>query len=157
MFSLIILIIAGIILIVFEIMLLPGLVAGIIGAIMMIIGIVMMYKQHGSIAGHITVVASLTATAGAFAWALRSKSWQRFSLKTVNDGKVIDYNARQIKTDDEGTALSAIRPMGKAVFDNNTYEVQSMNEWIDAGSKIKVIQVLPNKLIVEVVRQKEEV
>lgn len=149
MLSLIVLILAGIILIVLEIMLLPGLVAGIIGAIMMITGIVLMYKQHGYVAGHVTVFTSVIVTGAAFWWALRSKSWQRFSLKNVIDSKAIDYQAQQISAGDEGVAVSAIRPMGKARFGDATFEVQSLNDWIDAGSAIKVIQVLPNKLVVQ--------
>lgn len=143
------LIVIGIVLLVLEILVLPGLIAGIIGGIFLLIAIIWMYSSHGDMAGHITLVSTFLVTAGAIYWSLKSKMWNRFGLKDTIDSKVNDVASLHIPVGAEGLTVSALRPSGTIVIDNQKVEAQSNGELIDAGTKVIVLESLQNKVIVK--------
>jgi membrane-bound ClpP family serine protease len=49
----------------------------------------------------------------------------------------------------EGIALSALRPVGKAEVAGKTYEVKTQGGYVATGTKIKIIQISSNQIIVE--------
>lgn len=144
------LIVIGILLLVLEILVLPGLVAGIAGGVFLLIAIVWMYASHGDTAGHITLAATAVATGVAIYWSLKSKMWNRFGLKDTIDGKVNDIGALAILPGEEGRTLSALRPSGMILINGNKVEAATNGEMIDVGTKVIVVQSLPNKVIVKV-------
>lgn len=149
MLTIIGIILFGAILLVLEIVLLPGLIVGIIGSIIMIFGLALMYKNHGTVAGHISLLTTAISTGGFLWWAFTSKAWDRFSLNTVNKAKAIDYLQQEVKEGDIATTISAMRPMGTVLINDKKYEAQSQISFIDVGKKVMVIEVLPNKLVVK--------
>jgi membrane-bound ClpP family serine protease len=144
------LIILGIILLVLEILVLPGLVAGIIGGLMIMASIIWMYQDYGSTAGHITAVSSFLATVIAIWWSLKSKAWNRYSLKDQLEGKVNDVASLGVNEGDEGRTLSALRPSGTILFGDKKIEGHTSGEFMDAGTKVIVTKVFPNKVIVKI-------
>ncbi len=146
--SIITIILFGIFLIVLEILILPGLIAGIIGAIFMITGIVMMYNNFGSTYGHITLISSISLTGFIVFYFLKSKSWQRFGLKDTIDSKVIDLSQTDIKPGMSAITLSALRPMGIVLINNEKYEAQTNGAYIEANTNVVVLKVMSNKLLV---------
>ena len=50
---------------------------------------------------------------------------------------------------DEGTTRSAFRPGGTAEFANQNYEVRTTGSFVDTGTRIKIIQIQANQIIVE--------
>ncbi|MBK7967832.1 MAG: NfeD family protein [Bacteroidetes bacterium] len=143
------LIVIGIVLLVLEILVLPGLIAGIIGGIFLFIAIIWMYSSQGDTAGHITLVSTFVVTAAAIYWSLKSRMWNRFGLKDTIDSKVNDVASLHIPVGAEGLTVSALRPSGTIVIENQKVEAQSNGELIDAGTKVIVLESLPNKVIVK--------
>lgn len=148
LFSIILLIVVGIILLVLEILVLPGLIAGIIGVIFMISGNLLMYKNYGTAAGNITILCTVIITAVLFYVALKAKVWSYFSLKDSNNSKVIDLHTTNLNVGDEGIAVSALRPMGTVMIAGQKVEAQTNGEFIDTQTKIVVTKVLSNKILV---------
>jgi len=74
------------------------------------------------------------------------KAWF-FKLNKSYDGK-LDQVAGLVHIGDEGVCISGLRPMGKAIFKGNEFEVTSNGEYIDEKTSIKVIGVLKNKITV---------
>ena len=55
----------------------------------------------------------------------------------------------ELKEGDKGTALTQLRPAGKAKFGEKTVDVVSEGEFIEVGTKIVVISVVGNKITVK--------
>lgn len=147
--SIIILILVGILLLVLEILILPGLIAGIIGGVLVVVGISWMYKEFGSTIGHYTTFFSGLLTFGAIYYSLKSKAWQRFGLQDSLKGKANEVDKMEIKEGDEGVSVSALRPMGTVMINNQRMEGQSNGELIPGNTKIVILKILPNKVIVK--------
>ena len=145
-----VLILAGLIFLLLEILVVPGTtVVGAIGFILMAIGIWQGYAAHGTPEGHYLLAGTLFATILLISMALRSKTWNRVMLHTNLDGKanVIDENA--VKPGDTGKSVSRLVPMGKALINNEYYEVSSSGEFIDPGTEITVVRIENNKIFIK--------
>ncbi|MDR1357136.1 MAG: NfeD family protein [Tannerellaceae bacterium] len=128
-------------LVLLEIFLLPGItVAGIGGALFAIGGVIFAYTVSAS-AGHITLVASVATFVVAFAWLLRSKSFNKVALHTNIESKVTSARELDIHPGDEGTTVSRLAPIGKADINGITVEAKSTGDFIDENTPIRVIRV----------------
>jgi membrane-bound ClpP family serine protease len=144
------LLLIGIVLLVLEILVLPGMIAGILGGVFLITGILWMYSSEGTTAGHITLAATFVLTFLAIYLSLKNKSWLRYGLKDTIDGHVNDVAILDIREGAEGRTLSALRPSGTIEIGDRRVEGQTTGEMIDAGTKVIVTKVLPNKIIVKI-------
>ena len=144
------LLVIGILLLVLEILILPGLIAGIIGGVFLLLGIMWMYSAEGTQAGNITVAATFFATCLAIYLSLKNKSWLRYGLKSTIDSRVNDVGAMELVEGSEGRTLSALRPSGTIEIGDKRVEAQTNGEMIDAGTKVIVTKVLPNKVLVKI-------
>jgi membrane-bound ClpP family serine protease len=144
------LILIGILLLVLEILVLPGMVAGILGTIFLLISILWMYSSYGTNAGHITLVATLAVAFIAIYSSLKSKAWKKYGLNNTISGRVNEVDDKGIMEGDEGKTLSALRPSGTILINDQRIEAQSSGEMIDTGTKVIVLKVLPNKVIVKI-------
>lgn len=149
--AIILLIAIGIALLVLEILVLPGLIAGIIGGVFILSGVLMTYSNYGSEAGHLTAIASVILSAGTVIYFLRSKSWQKFGLNSKLEGKTNEVDKLPVAEGDIGITISALRPMGTIMIGNLRIEAQTKGEMIPENSQVKIISVLPNKVLVEAV------
>lgn len=147
--SIIVLIFIGIVLLVLEILVLPGLIAGIIGGILIISGIAWMYASYGNNAGNITALVTAIATGASIYFSLRSRAWERFGLKDSLEGKTNEVNKLEIHEGDEGISVSALRPMGTVMVNNQRVEAQTNGELLPENSKIVVKKILSNKILVQ--------
>jgi len=147
--SIIVLIFIGIELLVLEILVLPGLIAGIIGGILIISGITWMYASFGNNAGNITALTAAIATGAAVYFSLRSKAWERFGLKDSLEGKTNEVSKLDLHEGDEGVSVSALRPMGIVMVNNQRVEAQTNGELLPQNSKVIVKKILPNKILVQ--------
>lgn len=139
----------GIALLVLEILVLPGLIAGIIGGVFILAGVLMTYSHYGSEAGHLTAFASAMLSAATVIYFLRSKSWQKFGLNSKLEGKTNEVDKLPITEGDTGITISALRPMGTIMINNVRIEAQTKGEMIPENTRVKIISVLPNKVLVE--------
>lgn len=145
----ILLILFGLGLILIEIIFLPGLITGIIGFIMCGAGIFWMYSSQGSPAGNITLLSSITLALVMSIFVFKSRAWNRFSLKDQLRGKSSDLTSLSLQVGDMGQTLSALRPSGTVLINNQKVEATSNGEFIDAHQNIEITKVLTNKILVK--------
>lgn len=145
-------IILGIFLFLVEFLLIPGItIAGIGGAVLLVGGIIMGYHYHGVMAGNYILLGTLVLFVVTIYFALKGRTWRRFSLDTKVEGKVnvVDGKEGKVKEGDIGVTISRLNPMGKVMVNGTYYEAKSRGSFIDQKTKIVVIKVLSNKLIVK--------
>ncbi len=140
----------GLALIVAEIIFVPGTtLVGVLGFVFLIIGVGLSFNYFGSNIGWITVGGTAAASGSVLYYSFKANVWRRFALKSsiqskVNEGELVGLTLGQ-----EGIALSALRPVGKAEMGNKTYEVKTLGGYVSTGTKIRIIQILSNQIIVE--------
>ncbi len=144
-----VLILVGLLLIILEILVIPGQgMVGILGLIVMGFGVWHSYKMYGTTAGHIVLAATLLASVLSLVLSLRSKTWKKMALDTVIDGKVNTFDDK-LKIGDVGKTVSRLAPAGKALFNNEFYEVHTHGDFIDPQKEVQVIGIDHNKIIVK--------
>lgn len=144
------LIIIGLLFLVLEILVVPGTtVVGLFGLILMGFGIWEAYAIYGATTGHLVVAGSLVITVIAITLSLRSKTWKRAMLSTEIKGKTNLINHEKVKPGDTGKAVSRLVPIGKALINDEYYEVRSMGQYVDQGTEIEVIKIDNNKIFVK--------
>jgi membrane-bound ClpP family serine protease len=70
-------------------------------------------------------------------------------LKTDLDGKTNVIEADSVKVGDEGISISRLAPMGKALINNQYFEVSSSGDFIDEQSKVVVTKIEFNKIYIK--------
>lgn len=145
-----ILILVGFLFLLLEILVLPGTnIAGILGFVLIAIGIWQSFSVYGNRAGLITLIAAVILTVVFLAIALKSKTWNRFTLKSEIDGKVNVVDEINVKKGDEGITVSRLAPAGKALINNNYFEVHTVGGFVDQNTPVIVTKVEFNKIIVK--------
>lgn len=132
-----------------EILVLPGTtVAGILGMAGICFAVYSAFSSLGTTVGWIVLVLTVVVSILLLFFILRSKTWERLKLDTALEAKVNTLDT-PIKIGDEGIAISRLAPMGTVELGGEYYEAQSLLEFIDSQSKIKVVKVEGNKIWVE--------
>ncbi|MCF8234604.1 MAG: hypothetical protein K9G67_06900 [Bacteroidales bacterium] len=145
-----ILIFIGLLFLVLEILVFPGqAVAGIIGLVIITVAIWQTYIHIGTSAGHITLASTLGASVILLIVALRSKTWKYSMLSDNIDGKVNLLSDEQIKKGDSGKTVSRLNPAGKALINDDYFEVHTQGDYIDPGTEIIVTKIEFNKIYVK--------
>ena len=144
------LILFGLFLVVAEIIFVPGTtLVGIIGFVFLMMGMGLSFNYFGSETGWVTVGVTSVGTGLILYYSFKSNVWSRFSLKSSIDSKVNEGENDLLAVGKEGHAVSALRPVGKAEIENKMYEVKTLGEYLDSGSKIRIIKIVSNQIIVE--------
>lgn len=144
------LLLIGLALIIVELVFIPGTtVVGVLGLVFAIVGIVISYSHFGSDIGFYILLGSVLTTAAAIFYAFRSGAWNRFAHKSSIDSKVNEGIMNAVQIGDEGVTLSTLRPMGKAEFHNQTFEVKTSGNYIDRGEKVKITHIESHQIVVE--------
>jgi len=140
----------GILLIIAEVIFVPGTtVVGILGFVSAVIGIFLGFEYFGSTTGW-WIFAGTSLTFGvALYLGFRGDTWNRFSLKDTSLGKFNEGYSSKLQIAERGTALSALRPIGKAEFNNKQYEVRSYGNYIDSSTEIEIVKIDGNRIYVE--------
>jgi len=151
LFLIIAIIIVGVIFIFVEFFFIPGFsVFSILGAIVAGIGVYMGYNQYGQVAGNWLLICSLVATGAVFYWGYKRMQSKKWALKTEIDGRVNveDFSAFNIGA--KGTALTNLRPEGKAIFENDErVTVYSLGEFIDKDMLVEITKIEHSKIFVK--------
>jgi membrane-bound ClpP family serine protease len=147
------LIVIGLSFLILEILVIPGTgVAGIIGFILIGIGVWQAYVYYGTNTGHWVLAGTIVGTIAILAYSLRAKTWRRVMLKTSIKSKVNLIDEDKLNVGDLGKSVSRLVPTGKAVFNDNFYEVRTMGEFLDPGVDIEIEKIEYHKIFV---KQKE--
>jgi membrane-bound ClpP family serine protease len=140
----------GLILVVAEIIFVPGTtLVGVIGFCFLIVGVGLSFKYFGSEAGWIIFGSTAVACGGLLYFSFTTNAWSRFSLKGKMDSKVNEGELDNLRVGMEGQTVSALRPIGKAELNNQTVEVKTNGDYLDSGSRIRIIKIISNQIIVE--------
>lgn len=144
------LVLAGVALIITEILFVPGTtVVGILGIAASVFGVYLSFEYFGQDIGVWFTLGAVLAFAAAVYFSFKSKTWEKFSLKDTNKGKVNEGLTQDLKVGDEGIALSSLKPVGKAEFSDNEYEVRTLGQYVDEKTALKILKIELNNIIVE--------
>ena len=144
---------AGLLLLLVEVFLIPGMgVFGILGGIGMLTGIYLSllggFPTAPDFARASGVLSSSLVLVLASSWLLlrRLPANRRLTRLGIFLGEATDKETgytsavrRMELTDREGTALTDLRPSGTGLFGDERVDVVSESEWIEAGSRIRII------------------
>jgi len=144
------LLIIGLILILIEIIFIPGTtVFGIIGSICFLLSNYYSYTEFGNQVGLIVSIISGSSLVLAVIYVLKSKTWEKLSLKKTNTAQFNKGKTKLLKIGDEGVTASSLKPYGKGIFNGKVYEIKTNGNYIKEQKKIKIIDILHNKIIVK--------
>lgn len=144
------LILFGLLLLIAEIIFVPGTtVVGLVGFVFMAVGVGLSFRYFGSEMGW-TIVGGAAVASGLLLYlAFKTNVWSKFALKSAIKSKVNEGEMDELKPGQEGNALSALRPVGKADLGGKIFEVKTNGEYIDTGTRIRIIRIISNQIIVE--------
>jgi len=141
-------IVFGLVMVMLEIFVLPGFVAGVVGGLVVVYGVYQSYAVYGATAGSITLFATIAVFVLTLVLFFKSGMWKKVALSDVVDGKM--NTLENIPSPgDRGKAISRLAPMGKALINNEYYEVSTNGEFIDADQEIEVIRTEGGKVLVK--------
>lgn len=144
------LIILGIVLLMVEFLVIPGVtVAGIAGTIFVIGGIVSAYYFHPGLTANLTTISTLVLLVIIVSVAFKTKTWQKFGLKTEIDSHATEDVAETYKVGDKGKTVSRLAPIGTIIIQNAIIEARSMGGFIDPNTDVVIVHTEKNKLFVE--------
>lgn len=144
------LLILGIILILIETLFIPGTtIFGILGIISIFSSDYLSYVYYGAEFAIIYSIINSIICLVIIIYSLKSNTWDKVSLKKVHQEKVDKNKYENLKIGELGLSTSSLKPYGKGKFNNKTYEVKSSENFIDQGKKIKIIDILQDKILVK--------
>lgn len=140
----------GFVLILLEILFVPGTtVVGILGFIATIGGIYLSFDYFGVTTGWWFTLGCTLFFVLSLYYSFKMKTWERFSLKDSMQGKFNEGVTSSLSKNDEGTTISTLKPVGKAEFNDKEYEVRSFGEYIEPHTRIRIISISNNSILVE--------
>jgi membrane-bound ClpP family serine protease len=143
------LVVVGLVLLLIEILFVPGTtVVGIIGFVVLAIGVGLSFKYFGREVGWMALGTTSVLAGVTLYVSFKSNLWARFALKSAITSKV-NEDPQGIAVGEEGVALSALRPIGKAEIGKRTFEVKTQGGYVETGKRIRIIQIVSNQIIVE--------
>ena len=143
----------GVFLIVAEIIFVPGTTTvGSLGLIFSASCIYLGYDYFGPTTGTLILLAGLTLNVLALVIAFKGRSWERFSLKGTMKGKYNDDYKIDLNIGDKGRTISSLKPIGKAIFNEQEIEVRSNGGYVDENVEIEVLRIESSKIFVQTVK-----
>jgi membrane-bound ClpP family serine protease len=146
------LVLFGLLLVIVEVIFIPGTTfVGVAGFVCMIVGVILAFGYFGGETGWITLGGATAASGILIYIAFRTNVWRRFAINTSIDSKVNEIEGQKFMVGMEGVALSALRPIGNGEFGSNVAEVRTLGEYVEAGSRIRILKVSTNQIIVQII------
>lgn len=143
------LMILGLALVAIEVLVIPGIgIIGFLGAIAMLGSSYVSVTEFQASQAAILIAAGM-AGAGVMFWLFpRTKVAQAMILSTQTTGGAANPELRLLM-DREGTAMTPLRPSGAVKIDDKPIDVVSDGQYIDAGTRVRVILVEGARVVVE--------
>lgn len=149
-FTIIALIVFGLVLIVVEVIFVPGTTfVGIVGFGIAGFGVFQSFVSFGTETGLIVLTVSSLLAVGAIFYSFKSGVWKRFALNSRNQSKFNEDIKHTLHEGDTGITLSALRPIGKAEFSEKVFEVKTNGNYLDAGTEVKIVRIIDQAIIVD--------
>jgi membrane protein implicated in regulation of membrane protease activity len=148
--TILLLLVLGVVLLIVEFMLIPGItVAGIASVLAFGTSIFFAFSYWGTLGGIITLVAIIIFIPVFLYFLFKGKAMTPMMLNSGIDGKVISFDNEKIKIGDEGITSGRLAPMGNIKVNGLTIEARSRGIFIDPKTKIKIVKIEGNTVIVE--------
>lgn len=142
-------ILLGLVFMLLEVLVIPGTTfVGVIGILLMVVGIYFAYTRHEVMMGHYFLGGSILLSFIVLYLALKSDTWKKATLQTELTSKMNTIDVEKVKLGDEGKAISRLTPMGKALINENYYEVESRGGYVNENSDIVVVKISGSKIYV---------
>jgi membrane-bound ClpP family serine protease len=122
---------------------------GVIGLVVVGLGVYMGFESHGFTVGASILVGSGLVIGGLTYVALKRIGNSKFTLNDAIDGKVNEFDYSGINIGDEGVTLTALRPEGNAIINDQKVIVYSKGAYIDSGKNVMVVSIKHNKIFIE--------
>lgn len=143
------LIIFGVLLILIEIFITPGFIVGILGTVFLAAGIIYTYKEYDSFYANIALATTAVFLSTTIVLAFRNGAWNRFAITDVISGKANNIDKLIVNIGDQGKSLSALRPAGTAIINDQKVEVHADGEFILANEPIEVVKKVQNRIFIK--------
>ncbi|RDC65345.1 NfeD family protein [Adhaeribacter pallidiroseus] len=148
--TVLILVFIGLVLLLVELIFLPGTTfVGILGFLVLAGGVWLGYEKMGAANGHIILSVALVLSVAIVVFSFKADVWSKFALKEVNHSRVNENVRPQLQEGETGSALSALRPSGTAMFHDQHYEVHTNGEFLNAGTPVVITRINHHKVIVK--------
>ncbi len=145
-----VLLLFGLVFVVAEVVFIPGTtLVGLVGFLLLAAGVWLGYRDLGTPTGHYALGISAVLVALVVYIGLRPKNLARFALTDVNNTRVRDARNPDVQPGTTGRTLSALRPAGTALFDDDRREVVTRGEFVPAGALVRVLGIEQNRIVVE--------
>lgn len=144
------LLLIGLALVIIEVVFVPGTtLVGIMGVIFLGAAVMSTYRNYGTDVGFYVLLGTATVTAVALFFSFRSQAWSKFANKSSIKSKVNEGLTSSLTLGDEGVAVSTLKPMGKVRFHSGEYEVKSLGDYVDVGTRVRIVHIQENQIIVK--------
>jgi len=144
------LLIIGLALIVLEVVFVPGTtIVGIVGVIFLGAAIMSSYRNFGTETGHYVFAGTAVVTAVTLFFSFRSEAWSRFANKSAIKSKVNEGLTEGLSLGQQGVAISTLKPIGKVRFNEREFEVKTLGDYVDVGTKVTIVHLQENQIIVK--------
>lgn len=152
--TLLLLFVLGVVLLLVEIFLIPGLsIAGIGCFISLGACAYLTFKFFGTMAGIVTLTIIVIVVPLLICIIFKSKAVKPMMLETNIDGKMKNVEDDTIHIGDEGVTIGRLAPSGKAKINGITLEVRTTGTFVDPHTKIKVLKIEGNTVIIEPINE----
>ncbi|MDG2455234.1 MAG: hypothetical protein P8N47_05425 [Bacteroidia bacterium] len=143
------LILFGVLLVMVEVFITPGFIAGVLGTLFLVVGIAYTYKEYGGVVGNGTLAATAVFLVTTLVLAFRNGAWNRFANTGAIEGKANNVDQLRINIGDRGKSISALRPAGSAIINDQRVEVHAEGVFILANEEIEVIKKVQNRIFIK--------
>ena len=148
--TVILLVVIGLTLINIEVIFIPGTtVVGLLGAVIATAGVVFSFIYFDNTIGFVVLGLTVVITAGSVVYFFKNNTWKAFALHDTIKGKVNEGLTGALKVGEQGLTTSSLRPVGKAEFWGQQYEVHTVGDYVDSGIKVTIVKIESNKILVE--------
>ncbi len=139
-FSIVLLILFGLLFLVVELVLLPGVSIGALLSLACYGGAVWgVYTTYGFTAAALVLGVIVLLSAVATVISLRAKTWQALSLQQEIRSSSMPCPQEELKQGDRGITRSRLSPMGKVEINGHIYEAKSLDVYVDPQTEIEVV------------------
>lgn len=134
-----------------EFLVVPGVtIAGIGGMVAMIIAVILSYTVHGTVVGNYMLLGTVFTILLFLYIAFKTGTWRKVMLSDSVISRV-EYGLKDttIKAGDIGETVTRLNPVGKVLIQDQVYEGKSVGGFINEKTKVEVIKVQTNNVIVK--------
>lgn len=140
----------GVLLIGVEVVFIPGTTfIGVLGFISSSCGIYFAYTEQGYLAGHLSLIGSISISIILLIIGIKAKIHKRMGLNDSIEGTSPNKLNINLTVGQIGNTTSALRPSGQAIFNETETEVHSIFGFVDSGIEVIITEIKDNKIFVK--------